>query len=210
MNLRPSSRAGARLKRLLAVSCLTLGAAVLDPTQAAGQPADLGGLMSLLGRVERVEADYRETVTSDLIATTISQRGMLIYQAPDRLERVDDGGNGFVLDGQQLNLINDGQVVRELNVADLPSLQALVGALRAIFAGDLETLRAAYELDYRALNEHWELDLEPIDTDLKMVLGRLHLVGTGATITRIDTTERNGDMRAMYMTLKRRRPAVLN
>jgi hypothetical protein len=197
------------MKHVLGLACLIVCGAAQDLLQAGDQPADLATLMSLLSRVEHVEADYREIVTSDLIATAISQRGRLIYQAPDHLQRVNDDGKGFVLAGQQMHLIAGEEVVRELNVADLPPLQALVGALRAIFAGDLKTLRAAYELDYRAMAKHWELDLQPADPGLLMVFRRLHLIGTGATVTSIETIEANGDTRTMQMTLRRRRPAVL-
>jgi hypothetical protein len=204
-----STNACTRFKHLLVVACLMVVSAAPYPLHAAEQPADLVALMSLLSRVERVEVDYRETVTSDLIATAISQNGTLTYQAPDHLERVTDKGKGFVLDGQQIRLLNDGAVVRDLDVADLPPLQALVGALRAIFAGDLETLHETYRLDYQPFADHWELDLQPIAVGLQMVFRRLHLIGTGATVTTIETTEANGDTRNMYMTLRRRVPAVI-
>jgi len=177
---------------------------------AAAQPADVEALMALLGRVQRVEVDYRETVESGLIDTAISTRGRLAYEAPDHISRLSDRGEGFVLDGDHMQLIADGHVVKELEVSDIAPLEAMVGALRATFAGDLATLRADYRLDYRPGNGHWTLDLAPRDSSLSHVFRHIGMVGDGATITTIAMEEPDGDRRTLHMRLLSREPAGLD
>ncbi len=210
MRHRSSLDAMNKPQHLLAFVVLILATLGADLAHAQHQPSDLVTLMGLLARVRQVEADYRETVASDLIATVISQRGTLTYRAPSYLKRLTEDGTGFVLDGEQLRLIDGERMVRELPLSEIPPLQVLTGALRAIFAGDLERLRDTYHLVFTPRARHWELSLQPIDATLKMLVQRLNLVGTGATITRIETIEGNGDTRTMQLTLRRRPPAVLD
>lgn len=199
----------ARSLRSTAKGSLITAMMIVQGVSAASEPADLSALMSLLGRVERVEADYTEVVTSDLIATALSQRGQLVYEAPHHLKRISDGGDGFILDGQRMHLVKDHRIAREMDVADVPPLRAMVGALTAIFAGDLDRLRKRHRLDYRPNRGYWELDLRPTGPELRGVIDRLNLIGTGATITQIETTESTGDVRTLRMTLKHRQPPLL-
>jgi hypothetical protein len=183
-------------------------AAVL-PAMAA-QPADVGALMALLGRVQRVEVSYQETVESGLIDTAISTRGHLVYEAPDRVRRLSDKGEGFVLDGDRMQLVSGGQVVNELVVSDVAPLEAMVGALRATFAGDLAALRADYTLDYRPADDHWTLDLSPRGSDLTDLFRRIHMVGDRATISTIAMEEPDRDRRTLRMRVLAREPAELD
>jgi len=190
---------------------LLLGAALLLPgIGAAAEPADVDALMALLGRVQRVEADYQETVESGLVATAIGTRGRLVYEAPDRMRRISDRGDGFDLDGQRLQVIRDGAVVTELDLADIAPLKALVGALRACFAGDLATLRAGYRLDYAPRADDWELGMEPTEGAVSGLLRRIELRGSGATIYSIRVLEADGDRRTLRLRLLAREPAALD
>jgi len=166
--------------------------------------------MTLLARVERVEVAYRETVESGLIETVISTRGRLVYTAPDAIRRVSDQGEGFELDGDEVRLIADGNVVEELNIADIKPLEAMIGALRAIFAGDLARLRQDYQLDYQAGAHQWTLSLTPRATGPVRLLQLIRIAGDGAVIERIAIHESNGDRRTLRMRLLERTPVTLD
>ncbi len=176
---------------------------------AAGQPVDVQALMHLLGRVDRAEVAYQERVESGLIDTAIGTRGHLLYQAPDRIRRMSDDGDGFVLEGERMQLIRDNQVANELIVSEIEPLAALVGALRATFAGDLAALQANYRLDYGATEQAWTLDLAPRAMALSPLFQRIRIVGNGATIETIEMLEANGDRRTLQMQLLAREPAGL-
>lgn len=200
-----------RAAELAALTLLLAGAGLLGlaPVGEAAQPADVEALMAQLGRVQRVEVDYQETIESGLITAVISTRGQLVYEAPDRIRRLSDRGEGFVLNGERMQLVADGRVVSEVELAGYAPLEAMVGALRAVFAGDLATLRAAYRLDYAPAASHWTLHLAPRGSGLSDVLQRIALVGDGATITTIAIAEPDGDQRTLRMQLRTREPTGL-
>jgi hypothetical protein len=155
--------------------------------------------MTLLGRVQHVEVLYQETLESGLLDTAISTRGRLLYQAPDRIRRISNRNEGFVLEGDTMQIVADGEVVEELAVSDIAPLEAMVNALRATFAGDLESLRGAYRLDYLSNDASWSLALAPRDTRLIKVFLRIEMVGDGATIKTIVIEEPDGDRRTLRM-----------
>jgi outer membrane lipoprotein-sorting protein len=175
----------------------------------AAQPPNLEALMALLGRVERVEVDYQETVESGLLETAVSTRGRLLYEAPDRIRRISDRNDGFDLDGERIQLISNGEVVTELVVSDIAPLEAMLGTLRACFAGDLATLRADYKLDYEPGEQHWSLRLEPRSGALSGLFRRVEMRGEGAIVLSIGMLEADGDRRTMRMRLVAREPADL-
>ena len=166
--------------------------------------------MTLLARVERVEVAYRETIESGLIETAISTRGHLIYTAPDAIRRVSDQGEGFVLDGEKIGVIADGKVVDELDIADVKPLEGMIGALRAIFAGDVTRLRQDYQPDYQAEGHQWTLSLTPRATGLSRLFQLIRITGDGAVIKSIAIHESNGDRRTLRMRLLERTPVALD
>ncbi|WP_296807042.1 LolA-related protein [Thiocapsa sp.] len=196
--------------RQAAVSLLLgLCSACIAIAAAAGQPADVQALMQRLGRVERVEVAYQERVESGLIDTAIGTRGNLVYQTPDRIRRISDDGNGFALVGERMQIIRGNQVVDALLVSEIEPLAALVGALRATFAGDLAALRADYRLDYGTTEQAWTLDLAPRAMALSPLFQRVRIIGDGATIETIEMLEANGDRRTLQMQLLAREPTGL-
>jgi outer membrane lipoprotein-sorting protein len=204
--------AGPRNVRVrVAAASLLLGlcSACIAISATAGQPADVQILMRLLGRVERVEIAYQERVESGLIDTAIDTRGNLAYQAPDRIRRISDDDDGFALEGDRMQLIRGNQVVDALIVSEIKPLAALVGALRATFAGDLAALQTDYRLDYSATEQAWTLDLAPRGMGLSPLFQRIRIIGAGATIETIEMLEANGDRRTMQMQLLAREPTGL-
>ncbi|WP_041446949.1 LolA-related protein [Thiocystis violascens] len=182
----------------------------IQSVASPSQPVDAQALLNLLGRVERVEVAYQETVESDLIDVPLGTQGRLVYQAPERIHRLSDRGDGFELDGERMRLISDGRVVHELTISDIKPLEAMIGALRATFAGDFATLKANYRLDYQSDREHWILDLGSEGQAFAGLFERMRIVGHGATIETIDILESNGDRRQLRMRLLAREPAGLD
>jgi hypothetical protein len=179
-------------------------------TGHAVEPGDIQDLVRLLAKVQQVEVNYREILESGLIDTVISTNGKLFYEAPDHIRKLSEQGRGFQIDGNRMQLINDGQVVQELKVADITQLKALVSILRAIFAGDLETLKLNYHLDYRPAATWWTLDLTPHDLTLSGFFQRIEIIGSGAMVNSIALYEADGDSRTLVMQLLSRKPAILD
>lgn len=179
-------------------------------TGRAIEPGDIQSLVRLLAKVQQVEVSYREILESGLIDTVISTNGMLFYEAPDHIRQISEQGRGFRIDGNRMQLVNDGQVVQEIKIADIPQLTTLVSTLRAIFAGDLENLKLNYHLDYRPAATWWSLALTPHNHMLSGFLQRIEIIGNGATINSIALHEADGDSRTIIMQILSRKPAILD
>lgn len=189
-----------------------LGAALalcLAPTSAEPGPPgavqNLEALMTTLARVQQVEADYVETLESDLLETAISTRGRLVYRAPDRIDKIGEHGEQVSIDGDRL-LVRDGSGSHELSVRDYAPLERMVTALRATFAGDLVRLRQDFETDFGLAASGWSLALRPRERDLAASIERVEIAGHDADIERIAIAESGGDRRTLRLKVLLRRP----
>ncbi|MBB1075108.1 hypothetical protein HUU62_11880 [Rhodoferax sp. 4810] len=209
-HLLPPARLNTQLALVRRLLLIVIWAMLTIQNPPAGanslQPPDVTTLMALLRQVQMVEVQYQETVESSLIHTAISTRGRLIYHTPDRIQRISDQGDGFILTGEQLQLITAHQVIKTLLISDIPPLQLLIGTLRAVFAGDLATLRTQYQLTYTTQLDRWTLALTPRNPTLLPMLQRLLISGDGVNLISLEITEANADRRVLRMQLIARRP----
>jgi outer membrane lipoprotein-sorting protein len=188
--------------------CL-LAALVLAVTVAAADaPRDLESLMTTLSQVQQVEADYTETIESDLLATAISTRGHLAFAAPDRIVKTGEHGEQVEIDGDLVRVRQDG-TEHELSIRDHAPLEHLVVALTATFSGDLARLRRDYTLAFKAQDGGWTLVLTPRERSLLAVFERMEIAGQGADIARIAIAESGGDRRTLRLQVLSRRPPAL-
>jgi hypothetical protein len=180
-------------------------------TADAGQPRTVEELMSLLGQVEYVKAEYRETRESSLLSVPISSRGRLEYRAPDRILMSSDKGDRVEISGETLRVLHDEKLVRELSASDHRSIESLVSALKAMFSGNLTRLRQDFRLSFRAGDGDWSLDLVPTAARSMplMSVTRIGVSGTGAVIEQIALTESDGDVRRLRMKILDRKPGSL-
>ena len=200
------------LERLRAVAawplpalCLALGLVQAAAEPDAGAAMDLPTLMATLARVQEVEADYVETLESDLLSTVISTRGRLTYRAPDRIDKTGETGEQVRIEGDRV-LVSDARGRHELSVRDYAPLERLVTALRATFAGDLARLRRDYETAFGLVAGGWTLGLRPRERVLAGLIQQVEIAGHGADIERISIAESGGDYRTLRLTVRARRP----
>lgn len=194
-----------------AAACLSL-ACLADGTAVRATPSTLDALMGLLRQVQSVDATYVETVEMSLLTHSLTTRGRLHYEAPDRIEKVDSRGDSIRIEGDRLR-ITGASGTREVAIADFAALEHLVAALRGIFAGDLAALHERYELAFRPAGEtaggRWALSLRPREPSLFEAIDRIEIAGQADTIDRIDLLEPNGDRRVLSMQVTRRVPVRL-
>lgn len=183
---------------------------LLPRAAEAAQPADVAALMAKLGQVERVQATYEETVESGLLEIPVGSRGELIYEAPNRIQRISHQGDGFVMEGRALRMIRAGKPVSELDLADIAPLEALMTGLRACFAGDLKTLEQHYRVRYEARAQDWSLTLEPEGAEVSRLLESIALRGVADDIRAIEVVEANQDRRVMRLRVLEREPARID
>lgn len=168
-----------------------LGVAVLRPTAAEAQPAPLEALMRVMRAVpERRDAFSEERAIPEL-DLPLPSTGVLLWRAPDRLEKHTTSPIDERLSVQGDRLIYeraDRGIRREFGLDDQPEMRALVEAVRATLAGDSAALRRHYEIGFAGKPDaDWRLALTPLSTRVRAAVQRIAVSGRGAQILTVDT-----------------------
>ncbi len=172
---------------------------LLSPLQAG---EGLQGLMDRLASAGGTEVSFVEEKHLDMLDVPLIQKGRLRFIPPDRFERVLEGPGGgrFVIDGQRV-LQQQGDTRRELDLEQLPAVQAFAASFGATLRGDLEMLQKYYEINFDDTADTWVLELLPKDPRLQRFVTRIVLRGQGGLVKRMEVYEVNGDwsdMRLLY------------
>ena len=166
-------------------------AAALAPTFAGAQPAPVDALMRAMRAVpERRDAFTEERAIPEL-DLPLPSGGILLWRAPDRLEKhttfpIDER---LLVQGNRLAYERaDRNIRREFGLDDQPELRALVEAIRATLAGDLPGLSRHYEIGFEGRPDaEWRLALTPLSVRVRAAVQRITLSGRGARILAVET-----------------------
>lgn len=165
--------------------------AALAPAAAAAQPAPLEALMRAMRAVpERRDAFTEERAIPEL-DLPLPSTGVLLWRAPDRLEKHTTSPMNERLSVEGNRLIYeraDRGVRREFGLDDQPEMRALVEAVRATLAGDSAALSRHYEIGFHGdPGAEWRLALTPLSARVRAAVQRIVLSGRGAQILAVDT-----------------------
>ena len=168
-----------------------LGVAVLGPAAAGGQPAPLEALMRAMRAVpERRDAFSEERAIPEL-DLPLPSTGVLLWRAPDRLEKhttspIDER---LSVEGNRLLYERaDRGIRREFGLDDQPEMRALVEAVRATLAGDSAALGRHYDIGFQGKPDaDWRLVLTPLSARVRAAVQGIVLSGRGAQVLAVDT-----------------------
>ena len=123
------------------------------------------------------------------------------FTPPDRLIRQDllPQPALYSIDGDEV-VIRHGSDEERLQLADEPVLAALVLPFRATLAGDVDALKAAFELTVEGDQHAWRMLLTPRQTRVAAVVSQIVLQGGDGQLEGVTIEERNGDRTVMRLT----------
>jgi len=140
-------------------------------------------------------AEVRKVPSADMVTTS---SGVLVYLAPNRLERrtLKPLPERSVVENGRLTLefeTESGKTSRrELALADLPGLSPFFTALRAVLAGDAAALDQGFQVLFEGDENAWRLKLTPRAGAAKHVREIL-MTGRGAEVLTLEMWQKNGD-----------------
>ena len=165
--------------------------AALAPAAARAQPTPLEALMRAMRAVpERRDAFSEERAIPEL-DLLLPSTGVLLWRAPDRLEKHTTSPIDERLSVQGDRLLYeraDRGIRREFGLDDQPEMRALVEAIRATLAGDMAALGRHYGIGFEGKPDaDWRLVLTPLSTRVRAAVQRIVLSGRGARVLAVDT-----------------------
>ena len=187
-------------------------AALLAVALAAGSPlipaataADWGveQLMRALGEVKSSQARFVERKHIAILSAPLEHSGVLLYVAPDRLEKhtLTPRRESLLLERDRLTIESpDRNQRRTVSLQDYPVVWAFVEGIRSTLAGDLAMLTRFYEVKLEGAERRWRLLLQPRDPQMVEVVREIRLSGSQSRIDAIEIVETNGDRSVMTIT----------
>ena len=191
---------------LFALAGVWCGTAIAATTGVDSNPT-LAKIMGLLaqrrqGRTEYVEKDYFA-----LLDRPLKSSGVLIYVAPDHLEKrtLKPKPESLVLDHGAVT-IKKGDRTYHFDLSAYPQAAPYVDAIRATLAGDLPALERVFEVSFTGTLAHWQLALEPRSTPMARSVQRITIDGARADVSAMEIDKPNGDRSVMTMAAPRGSP----
>jgi outer membrane lipoprotein-sorting protein len=162
-------------------------------------------LMQQRTQVQTARASFVEVRKMPSMDSTTTTNGVLIYRAPDHLERHTSKPfpERVIIQADRLTIETDtasGQRTRrEFALTDLPGPRPFFAALRATLSGNLDALRRDFVTTFDGNQDGWRLKLAPrarADQHVRDIL----ISGRAMQVLSIDVRERSGDSAHTTMT----------
>ncbi len=188
------------LTRRRFIASLAALAVVPFPRISTGEDWSLPVLMESLARVRSARARFVEKRYLSLLRKPIESMGVLVYEAPGRLEKLvhKPKPERLLLEGDLLTLETDnGRKRKVMALAEIPQLAALVGALRSTLAGDMQMLVRYFDVSLEGPPERWRLTLKPMES--ASLVRFVRIFGTGVDLTAVEVQQTDGDRSLMLM-----------
>lgn len=182
---------------MVAILALAWAAAALAASGGNGQ---LEKLMALLGKRKHGEVTYVEEDYLAILDRPLKSSGVLIYDAPDHLEKktLTPKKESLVLEHGELT-VRRGDRTYHLDLREYPQVAPYVDAIRATMAGDLGALEKVFRVRLEGSLEHWRLRLVPRDERVARQLRRIRIAGAEANLESVEIDKDNGDRSVMTM-----------
>jgi outer membrane lipoprotein-sorting protein len=187
-----------RLRAQLAVGLAALLAVALPAARAAS--GDLQELMHLLAARRHGQVDFVEQHFLKVLKRPVESYGVMIYDAPRRLEKrtVEPRAESLVLDGDELTIQRKGRT-HVLELSAYPSILPFIESLRATLAGDLPALERIFNVDFTGTLEHWTLALTPRDSKVAKTVSQVRIGGSRDALLKVEILEASGDRSLMTL-----------
>ncbi len=165
----------------------------------------LDELLEAFRKSPGLSARFEEHKHIALLEAPLKSSGALYFLPEDKLARHVERPKRSVLllSGKRLR-IADETGSRELDLAKMPALAALVQSFSQVLRGDRAALDEHYRVDFRPAaspapakgegqSGSWQLRLTPKTKPLNEMVSVIELTGVGATIASLTVSEPNGD-----------------
>lgn len=167
----------------------------------AAQPGfTLAQLMSLLAQRQQGEVKFTETDYLQVLDQPVKSSGVLVYKAPDHLEKrtLQPRKESMVLQGDQLT-VQRGHRTYQVQVSAYPQAAPYVDAIRDTLAGNEAGLEKVFKVGFTGTRPAWKLELVPLDKGAARKVKRVEIDGGEDVIHSVEILQADGDRSVMTL-----------
>lgn len=167
-------------------------------------------LMEQLSEVKFVKLNFVEIKQSIFLVTDITIEGEMEYRAPDYIAKntnspftekvVIDGDSMVIKRTTKPGKVEATEQIQKYSVQSQPLLKAVVESIRAMLAGNFDTLAENYTFNIEGQEDDWSLDLLPKEQEILDHIEQINLKGEGVRIKEFLTVQADGDESLMSLT----------
>lgn len=178
-------------------------ASTTSPAQANAQSQEgvtLGQLMKLLAQRKHGKATYVEEDYLQILDRPQKSSGVLIYDAPDHLEKrtLKPKQASLILDGDQMT-VQRGHRTYQVQLSSYPQVAPFVDAVRETLAGDAQGLQTVFKVGLTGSLEDWKLQLVPLDEGVARKVRQVQIAGARDEIRSVEILQADGDRSVMTL-----------
>jgi len=162
---------------------------------------NLAELARQFAGVSQSRSAFVEHKSSALLSEDLVTRGMLFYQAPDRLTKQinePEKATWFIF-GEEVILERPGKRQKRFSIDAHPALRPLATSIRSLLAGQVEALESYYNTRLSGSETNWELVLTPKQASLQAYIESITIQGAENHLKRVITRNANGDQTDMQV-----------
>lgn len=182
---------------MLAVMILVAGRCLAAEGQTG---AALQQVMGLLAQRRHGEVPYVEEDHLAVLDRPVKSSGVLVYEAPDHLEKrtLKPKEESLVLDGDELT-VRRGRRTYRMQLSSYPQVAPLVDAIRDTLAGNEQALEKVFKVQFSGSLADWKLELTPLDREVARKVRRLEIAGARDEIRSVEILQVDGDRSVMTL-----------
>jgi hypothetical protein len=175
-------------------------APTLSPPSARSASEDLEELMHLMAARRHGEVDFVEQHFLAVLKRPAESSGIMIYDAPARLEKrtKEPRAETLLLEGDVLTVERAGQT-HVLDLKAYPAILPLIEGMRATLAGDADALERTFTVEYAGSLPHWMLTLSPRDARVARKISKVRIEGVRDNLVTVEILETDGDRSLMTL-----------
>ncbi|MDE2050207.1 MAG: outer membrane lipoprotein carrier protein LolA [Gammaproteobacteria bacterium] len=162
--------------------------------------ATLDQVMKLLAQRKHGQVSYVERDYLSILDQPVRSSGVLVYEAPDHLEKrtLTPKRESLILEGDELT-VRRGRRTYRMEMSAYPQVAPFVDAIRDTLAGNEEALEKVFEVGFTGTLEDWRLRLVPLDKEVARKVQQVQIEGARDEIRTVEILQRDGDRSVMTL-----------
>jgi outer membrane lipoprotein-sorting protein len=151
--------------------------------------------MDGLSKIKSATAEYSEDQYLKMLTKPLHATGMLVYLAPDHLEKntLTPKPQSMAIDGDTLTMRQPDGRSRSVSLRAYPELGAFIESLRSTLSGNLANLMRYYDVGFSGSEDDWQLTLDPVDEKIRKIVQTIRIHGSKLVLTGVESQQADGD-----------------